>query len=83
LVSEPRSCTRDEGIKNRFFVFDVLRFIDHLGLLGQIGHSLLGGRSSDDVSGQVFCGYYLFAVLPLKRRRIIFNQESIQRRIEK
>jgi hypothetical protein len=69
--------------KTRFRVFDVLGFRDHLGLLREIGHPLLGGRRSDDVSGQVFCGYYLSAVLPLKRRRIIFNQGSIQRRIEK
>jgi hypothetical protein len=35
-------------------LFAVRGFIEHLGLLVQIGHPLLGKRSPDDVTRQVF-----------------------------
>jgi hypothetical protein len=47
-----------EGIKD-LFLFAILGFIDHPGLLVQIGHPLLGKGGLDDVSGQVFCGLLL------------------------
>jgi len=39
-----------EGIKD-LLLFAVLGFIDHLGILGKIGHPLLGERGLNDVTG--------------------------------
>lgn len=42
-----------KGIKG-FFLFIIFRFVNNLGFLGDIGHSLLGKGGSDDIPGQVF-----------------------------
>jgi len=46
-----------EGVKN-LLLFPIFRFIDSLGLFRDLSHSLLGKRSSDNVSGQVFHGLF-------------------------
>ena len=54
LVMRTHGCKLFDDIKG-LFLFAVLGFLDHVGLFWQIGHPLLRERSSDDVSGQIFC----------------------------
>jgi hypothetical protein len=46
-----------EGVEDLLF-FPILGLINDLGLLGDVSHSLLGERGTDDVSRQIFHGVF-------------------------